>query len=385
MRRFCPLVAAFLFSVAYCPGASHDPAPPANFKVAEAKAQSLDSEGDTKFSSGDYAGALAVYPEALSIYRQLSRTTGRDVLWDSRAGLVLEKMAKAHFRLNQVPAAVSNQKACADIATRISESADSESGRARAAEVLGTLSYYQLLNNQPREAQENAEQAARADPAQSWVKVNLAHAMLLSGRTDTARQLYLMERNTELGDQGTFEKVALRDVEEFEKRGIGGQAIEQVRQWYAVRSSSPGRPGSPGGGAIAPAPTPYVPLRVDLAAPSEREALESATLKWLKLMDDEQWRDTYERAAYSFRMAQPRYLWVRKCRAWRESLGRRLDRKPLGGEEIPSAETERQQYRLSYEVRFPNGSATETVQLEPSAPGVWEVTSYTLGAVRANR
>jgi hypothetical protein len=113
--------------------------------------------------------------------------------------------------------------------------------------------------------------------------------------------------------------------------------------------------------------------------------METAAGAWLRLLDYEQFRDTYAQASASFQAQITREMWIRRCRAWQSALGIRVNRKFLEITEIPGSTSGEPRIYLRYEVRLRNGTAVETVRMEPSEQGTWAVADYSIGQIRAKR
>jgi Protein of unknown function (DUF4019) len=423
MRRALIGLLWSLVMVAVC--AQEVTPPPSELESQNIQGASLDAEGEKKFAAEDYAGALADYKGSFEVYRTLAKNNPDDITWKLRAFTLLGKVARTHNRLQQPAEAVQMQLASANGFLEIAESVGSPTSASRAATAFGTLAYYQILYSDPRAARASAERGFKLDPTQLWIKANLAHALLLSGETEAARRIYQLERTTPLDEQGTFEQVVLSDIHEFERRGIKSPGFAQVRALYAASESATGgatpnerlpigtsfntsdaamlpqsaRPTLPHGkrsspqnqpvtlppsptASVAPSPGPAPQPVVDANQPNERQALEAAALRWLRLLDDEQFRDTYETSGSSFKQDLSRDMWVRRCRAWKSALGRRLDRTFQEFMEGDDPNGGGKRYYLRYRIRFPRGSAMETVRLEAAAPGYWQVADYSIGEIR---
>ena len=96
---------------------------------------------------------------------------------------------------------------------------------------LGSISYFLILEKNFSAAEYMAVRALSLFPEQSWIKANLALALLLQGRFETAKQIYL-----ELKDQPyslisgkTFKDIFIQDLDEIELKGLKHPDIAKAR------------------------------------------------------------------------------------------------------------------------------------------------------------
>jgi tetratricopeptide (TPR) repeat protein len=83
----------------------------------------------------------------------------------------------------------------------------------------GTLSWYYLFIKDYAKSEQAARMALKLDNSQTWVKTNLAHALLFRNRFSKAEKIYkelsqIIEKGTE-----TYSQTLLDDFEQLEKAG----------------------------------------------------------------------------------------------------------------------------------------------------------------------
>ena len=76
------------------------------------------------------------------------------------------------------------------------------------------------LNQSFSEALDSAQRATAQAPDLLWIKANLAHALLFSGRADEAKQIYLANRGKLLRENTLWEAQIHKDFDIFRKAGL---------------------------------------------------------------------------------------------------------------------------------------------------------------------
>jgi len=84
----------------------------------------------------------------------------------------------------------------------------------------GGLSWYYLFIKDYKQSEQSARKALEFDNTQTWVKVNLAHALLLQNHFSEAEKIYKELSQTIMKDRETYTKTILSDFEELEKAGV---------------------------------------------------------------------------------------------------------------------------------------------------------------------
>jgi tetratricopeptide (TPR) repeat protein len=96
---------------------------------------------------------------------------------------------------------------------------ETEKPESAVARTLGTLSWNYLFIKEYKKSEQSARQALKLDNTQTWVKTNLAHALLFQNRFSEAEKMYkelsLIKRNENV----TYMQIFLEDFEALEKAG----------------------------------------------------------------------------------------------------------------------------------------------------------------------
>ena len=84
----------------------------------------------------------------------------------------------------------------------------------------GNLSWNYLFIEDYVQSEQSARQALALDSTQTWVKTNLAHALLFQNRFSEAEKIYKELSQLIIKDNETYTKTILGDFEELEKAGV---------------------------------------------------------------------------------------------------------------------------------------------------------------------
>jgi len=88
------------------------------------------------------------------------------------------------------------------------------------AEEHGNLSWHYLFIKDYAQSEQSARRALKLDSTQTWVKVNLAHALLFRNHFSKAEKLYKELSQTMRKGNETYTKAILEDFDELEKAGV---------------------------------------------------------------------------------------------------------------------------------------------------------------------
>lgn len=99
------------------------------------------------------------------------------------------------------------------------------------SEWIGNLSYFLIMEQKYSEAEYFAVKALKQSPTQSWINTNLALSLLLQGKFQDAKQIYLelKEQKYPLEMDKTFKDIFLMDLDELEAKGISHPYMIKIR------------------------------------------------------------------------------------------------------------------------------------------------------------
>jgi len=95
----------------------------------------------------------------------------------------------------EIPLAVTHAKQAVALLTALNNRHAYEGALSGLAGETGGLAWYEIQAGQFADGLKDAQAGFAEDPTQTWIEVNEAHALLLTGKTEEARSLYLKIRN----------------------------------------------------------------------------------------------------------------------------------------------------------------------------------------------
>lgn len=138
---------------------------------------------------------------------------------DPRRAVYYRKRAVARQRLGDYANALADDESSVEITTLDDTSSKGQPGRATAV-ALGNLAWSAVLSQSFSEALDSAQRATALAPDLLWIKANLAHALLFSGRADEAKQIYLGNKGKSLRDNIPWEAEIHKDFDVLRKAGL---------------------------------------------------------------------------------------------------------------------------------------------------------------------
>lgn len=238
-RLFAPLACGFLLGATPLV-AQQNAAPPADLY---AQIPVLGESGEQKLQSGDTRGAIEDFRKAFEGSRTLSQQYPQEPAYRENAYYYLGRLASAFGALNDVASGLQMAEPSARGYTEIVAADPSAENKEKAAGALNRLAWFQILSNNGAAAEASARQALTHAPAEPMINVNLAHALLLKGKTQEARTLYNAAKSQPAGDGRSMREVILEDFDAMQKAGIAAATIAPMRTALggsatAVRSGS---------------------------------------------------------------------------------------------------------------------------------------------------
>ncbi|MGR9051846.1 MAG: hypothetical protein ACU84J_04295 [Gammaproteobacteria bacterium] len=104
-----------------------------------------------------------------------------------------------------------------------------KAAEAGSAKAYGGLGWVAVLLNRPLEAIRYSRMAIAAEPLNSiGYNVNLAHGLLLNGQYETARDIYVKNKDSILQDGRSFKQTFLDDFNEMRKQGINHPGMHRI-------------------------------------------------------------------------------------------------------------------------------------------------------------
>ena len=222
---------------------------------------------DAKRDGGDTAGALAVYEKVLAVREKLAAaepaTADRhSQLGDANYDIALLRASDPDSARTALAKALEAHEKAAAMIKADEVKADGKPGIST-ADALRAVAMTALMLGENEKALAAAERAYGLDAA--WlpnVRIR-AHALMLSGRADEARTIYLGhlgERNS-LSDTKTWEQNVAKNFEEFRKAGIDHPLMAEIESAFKPPAAAEAQTPAAGTQTRTAEPTP-------IAAPS---------------------------------------------------------------------------------------------------------------------
>jgi tetratricopeptide (TPR) repeat protein len=98
----------------------------------------------------------------------------------------------------------------------------------RVGRALGTLSWSALLAGNPQLAAWSGRHAVHLAPGLDWVKLNYAHALMLSGQREQAKEIYLAAGALSAEAAQKWKGAILADFEEMKKRRLDDSLMAEI-------------------------------------------------------------------------------------------------------------------------------------------------------------
>jgi len=234
MRYFILLLAAFL-TAGTLSAQTAFPTPEEMHK----RISQLDESGNAKLEAKDYAAAEADFRDGFLYSQEMARLYAEDakyaVQYRDQCFYFLERLGMTYSQINRLPEALQVTEQAAAGYEEILERNKTPENALVAADMLARLSWLQLKLKQPAEAEKTALKGLALEPDQPVFKINLAHALLLTGKPAEAMEIYKTEQNKPLGDGRTAGRAVLDDFNELEALGVTTPEFNKVAWPTACR------------------------------------------------------------------------------------------------------------------------------------------------------
>jgi tetratricopeptide (TPR) repeat protein len=170
--------------------------------------------GTELWYKGDVAGALDSFKAAFAILDSRAKSDPENIELQSGLSRILSSIASLQVLTGNREEAHATYVDRLAIEDKLASSIEREEVKARA---FGNVSWYALLARDPAKALMAAKQALAVTPDEPWIRINLAHALLLLGRTTEARALY--ERIAAMPNK-RWKQMVVEDFGKLRKAGV---------------------------------------------------------------------------------------------------------------------------------------------------------------------
>jgi tetratricopeptide (TPR) repeat protein len=199
---------------------------------------SLNKVGDLQRQTRNFQEARKNYDEAVSIDRKIVEREPNSPQRYRKLSSDHSKLARLLLDLNEFAAArkaygeiFESDQRLLKVVRQQHLGSENATTRNDLIETLGALSWSALLSSQPQSAFDYATEALKLDPSKTWIKVNLGHAYLFTGRYEDAKAIYLAVKDVPSATAGrTYGWYVKDDYSIFRKLQIATPEMSRVEQ-----------------------------------------------------------------------------------------------------------------------------------------------------------
>jgi tetratricopeptide (TPR) repeat protein len=196
--------------------------------------------GDELQRAGDAAEASQLFRDSVEVFQRLTKAEPTTARWRRDLALSYFKLGSAVDKQEKFADALeAHRNGLATVQTLlVSEPGNSELRTALDAVIddLGDISFHLVLKRDFPRALEAANLSISLSPKKIRLYANQAHALMLLGRVDTARSIYLQYRgqSNESGSE-RWETTVLGDFREMRKAGVSHSLMNEIEKRFGRR------------------------------------------------------------------------------------------------------------------------------------------------------
>jgi tetratricopeptide (TPR) repeat protein len=196
--------------------------------------------GDILVAQNDLDEALKAYRQWLAIAERLAATDRNNPGWQGQLMAVYENVADVLAALGKLEEALKVDRQGLAVAQRVAAANPGNATRQRELQSriqrISNLAYRFVLAHEFGRALETADEAIALQPDDIWLQVNRSHALMLVGRVDEARALYLVhrgEKDTRRGE--SWQTIVLKDFAEMRNAGLAHPLMDEIEAAFTTR------------------------------------------------------------------------------------------------------------------------------------------------------
>jgi tetratricopeptide (TPR) repeat protein len=185
------------------------------------RAATLENMGKLLVLQGSDQKALARYREAILVRDRLARAAAPHPAWQREREAAYRRVSQLLLAMRHMSESFAAAEQYVAV-TRLAAEEDTDKAQ-RVASALGTLSWTGIITKNFDKSVAAAREAvslAGDTPGMTWLKINLAHGLMLSGEVDEARSFYLAVLSVG-GEDGQKWRSSIRgDFKELRDQGL---------------------------------------------------------------------------------------------------------------------------------------------------------------------
>jgi tetratricopeptide (TPR) repeat protein len=212
---------------------------PENLTYRRDLSLAFDDLADALEDDGKLEQSLEAFRKSLAIGRTLVGREPDNRQWAREVAVTLRNIGRVLTTLRKLSDALIAYRESLAIVSRLIDryggTAQWQGDRQRAITGIGGLAYYMVLSGSFAPALAAADEAIKLAPDQTWLYTNRAHALMLLGRTEEARAVYLAHRGKPKvqGDK-SWEAVVLEDFAALRKAGLTRPLMDEIEKEFAA-------------------------------------------------------------------------------------------------------------------------------------------------------
>ena len=190
--------------------------------------------GDLLKAQGKLDQALASYRQQLLIVERLAASDRANFDLQRHLSTACINVGDILFEQSKLDDAFKLFQECVE-KQRVTTSVSSEV-TAKISGRIGNLAFRFLLARNFAQALEAADQAISLTPSKLWLYTNRAHALMLLGRTDEARALYLQySSRPKVEGEKSWQELILEDFVKMRSAGISHPLMDEIEAKFGAR------------------------------------------------------------------------------------------------------------------------------------------------------
>jgi len=179
----------------------------------------LQDQGNALREQKQFAAAADVLTESLWAIDQANRhLSSRDPTKELIS--IIRDLSSAYQDVDRFQDAIDITRRRIEIRSRQRTDDDDVTSRADLADSYGSLAWLLLFERRPREAEAAAREGLSVDASQTWIRTNLAHALLFQDKYDEARTIYEQFKNVRLNEKQIFREAVVEDFQIFRNKKL---------------------------------------------------------------------------------------------------------------------------------------------------------------------
>ncbi len=176
--------------------------------------------GDLHAARGDLSAAKAAYQHLAEISTRLVALDPHSVQSQRDLAASRSRLAAVSERQGKLSDATNLQRQAAELLSTLVNKLGTESAKRDAGLAWGKLAWYQLLQRRPGDALEAARRGVHLAPSEPRTALNLAHALLFTGRVAEAEKIYRQKLKGVLDDERRWDHTVADDFKTLLVKGI---------------------------------------------------------------------------------------------------------------------------------------------------------------------